>query len=225
MSTWILILTLITNNTGSTIQTIENFSNETACNIAGEEFLKQTKKVNNNEIIITYTCVTLESQDKITVENIEIETLLQTPILKFDQSAKDAANAKVSKYLTDNGYAKAPKSHKEAADRLTLKKQLEDNGFNKVITDKINTTYISKEDAENLKLKNNMETYATAVESAYNGSQSIQDDFDDDDFNSFKEGITIELNKNKDLSGKLIPKIKANIISEYWQELKKSKGK
>jgi hypothetical protein len=200
----------------SNIQDIDNKLNE--------QFGLQT----TTSLIPTVTPTTKKLLiNKATVDGTDATKIMNYNIADFEEGdAKAAANDKVAKHLTTTvGYDKAPTSHEEASKRTTLKNQLITNGFDKAVTDKINTTVpLTKEQKDNAAHTKAIETYKNAVLALYNSDKSIQADFNGNDFNSFKEGITTELNKNKDLSGKLTPEIKANIISKCWQELKKSKG-
>lgn len=121
------------------------------------------------------TDTTVKTQDKIetklineaTANNMPPTDIMTHNINDFDQSAKAAANDKVAKHLTTTvGYDKAPSSHEEASKRTTLKTQLANNGFDKAVTDKINTKYVTKEelnakantDNQN-KFKNDLQDY------------------------------------------------------------------
>lgn len=132
------------------------------------------------------TDTTVKTQDKIetklineaTANNMPPTDIMTHNINDFDQSAKAAANDKVAKHLTTTvGYDKAPSSHEEASKRTTLKNQLITNGFDKAVTDKINTKVAATKEELNAKANTaNQNKFKKDLEDWYANHPSIAED-------------------------------------------------
>jgi hypothetical protein len=113
-----------------------------------------------------------------TIGTMDATTLIQKPISNFEESAKKPANDKVSTYLTSGiGYDKAPTSQDEADQRETIKQQLITNGYDKAVTDKINTTYkapVSKEQAKINQHNKDIKDFEAKVLETYNSDTALQ---------------------------------------------------